>query len=99
MRIAEAAYRQGIDLCPHSWHNGLMGVANGHLVAALPNPRVLEVCMIQGPLQWDIFAEKPSMRDGWLELPDKPGLGVALGHNLEARFPYVEGHYAITVER
>jgi len=99
MKIAEAAYRYGIDLCPHSWHNGLMGIENAHLVAALPNPRVLEVCMIQGPLQWEIFAEKPPIHDGWLELPDKPGLGVALGENLEARFPYVEGHYAITVER
>lgn len=99
MKIAEAAHRYGIDLCPHSWHNGLMAVENAHLVAALPNPRVLEVCMIQGPLQWDIFAEKPPIHNGWLELPDKPGLGVALGENLEARFPYVEGHYAITVER
>ena len=42
-------------LCPHSWHNGLMAMANAHLVAALPNPRVLEVCMIQGPLQWGIL--------------------------------------------
>jgi L-alanine-DL-glutamate epimerase-like enolase superfamily enzyme len=43
MKIAEVAFRYGIDLCPHSWHNGLMAMANGHLVAALPNPRVLEL--------------------------------------------------------
>lgn len=99
MRIAEAAARYGIDLCPHSWHNGLMAMANGHLVAALPNPRVLELCMIQGPLQWAILADTPDIADGWLHLPGRPGLGVALADNLEARFPYIEGHYAITVER
>ncbi|MBZ0287990.1 MAG: mandelate racemase/muconate lactonizing enzyme family protein, partial [Anaerolineae bacterium] len=83
MRIAEVAHRYGVDLCPHSWHNGLMALANGHLVAALPNPRVLEFCMIQGPLQWEIFADKPAIANGCLELPNKPGFGMTLADNLE----------------
>ncbi|MAS33381.1 MAG: hypothetical protein CL610_05205 [Anaerolineaceae bacterium] len=99
MRIAQAAERYGVDLCPHSWHNGLMAMANGHLVAALPNPRVLELCMIQGPLQWAIIAEPPSIADGHLSVAGAPGLGVRLANDLEARFPYIEGHYAVTVER
>ncbi|MFW5883870.1 MAG: mandelate racemase/muconate lactonizing enzyme family protein [bacterium] len=98
-RIAEAAHRHGVDFCPHSWHNGLMCTANAHLVAASPNPRVLEVCMVQGPLQWAILAEPPTIRDGRLELPDSAGMGVRLAEALEERFPYVEGHYAVTVER
>jgi len=99
MRIAEMADRYGVDVCPHSWHNGLMAMANGHYVAALPRPRVLELCMIQGPLQWEILAEKPVIRDGWLELPVRAGLGVELAPNLDTRFPYVEGDYMITVQR
>ena len=98
MYIAKMANRYGVDTCPHSWHNGLMAMANGHLVAALPNPRMLELCMIQGPLQWDILAEKPVIENGWLLLPDKPGLGVELAEDLEERFPYVEGHYGIRLE-
>lgn len=99
MRIAKAAHRRGVDLVPHSWHNGLMAMANAHLVAALPNPRFLELCMIQGPLQWAILAEKPAIEDGWLVLPDEPGLGVDIAENLEERFPYIEGHYAVQVRR
>ena len=110
MRIAETAYRYGVDMCPHSWHNGLMGLANGHCVSALPTPHrlpshlgfppnVLELCMIQGPLQWDILADPPSIDSGWLVFPDRPGLGVDLASDLEERFPYLEGHYAVTVER
>ena len=79
--------------------NGLMAMANAHLVAALPNPRVLELCRIQGPLQWGILAEKPLIRDGWLELPDRPGLGVQLAEGVDERFPYIEGYYAIEVRR
>lgn len=99
MRIAEMAQRYGVDLCPHSWHNGLMAMENAHLVAALPNPRLLELCMIQGPLQWGILAEPPAIQDGWLALPERPGLGVELGTDLEQRYPFVEGNYFVQVER
>ena len=86
-------------MCPHNWHNGLMLMANAHLVAALPEPKVLEQCMIQGPLQWEILREKPVIQDGYLELPDTPGLGVDIADDLEERFPYIEGSYGVRVER
>ncbi len=76
MRIAEMADRYGIGCCPHSWHNGLMCMENGHFVAALPNPKVLELCMIQGPLQWEMLKQKP-IENGYLA-PDRaprPGRG------------------------
>jgi L-alanine-DL-glutamate epimerase-like enolase superfamily enzyme len=100
MRIARTAYQHyGVDTCPHSWHNGLMAMEHAHYVAALPNPRVLELCMIQGPLQWAILEETPRIEEGWLYLPQAPGLGVNLAGDLETAFPYVEGHYAIQVQR
>lgn len=99
MRIADMAFRYGADCCAHSWHNGLMCVENAHAVAALPGDHVLELCMIQGPLQWGILAEPPIIRDGWLELPQRPGLGVQLAADVTQRFPYIEGEYAIEVRR
>jgi len=99
MRIAEAAARYGVEVCPHGWHNGLMVLANAHTLAAQPNPRALELCMHQGPLQWDILATPPDIQNGWLVLPDRPGLGAELSGGLAERFPYIEGHYAIEVER
>ena len=99
MKIARRAHEFGVPHCPHSWHNGLMAMANGHLIAAMPNPKVLELCMVQGPLQWEILREQPAIEDGHLVLPDKPGLGVELGEDLEARFPYIDGNWADPVER
>ena len=98
-RIALRAFEFGADLCPHSWHNGLMAMANGQLVAALSNPRVLELCLIQGPLQWGILRRKPLIEDGYLVFPDAPGLGVELAEDLESTFPYVDGHYSVTLDR
>lgn len=98
MRIAKVAHNYGVLTCPHNWHNGLMTMANAHFVAALPEPRILELCMIQGPLQWGIISEKPRIESGWLFIPDKPGLGVELANNLEERFPYIDGPYGLQVK-
>jgi L-alanine-DL-glutamate epimerase-like enolase superfamily enzyme len=110
LRIAQVVHRYGVDLCPHSWHNGLMCMAHAQIMAALPiqhraqgdpsrKHNVVELCLIQGPLQWDILAQPPTIVDGWLHLPAQPGLGVDLAADLETRFPYIEGHYAVTVDR
>ncbi len=76
-----------------------MAMANAHVVAAQPEPHVLEVCMHQGPLQWGILAEPPLIENGRLQLPNQPGLGVRLAESVAERFPHIEGHYAIEVER
>lgn len=99
IRIAEMAERYGCKLYPHSWHNGLMGMAHAHAIAALPNADILEVCMIQGPLQWGILADPPQIVDGHLRLPDAPGFGVSVAEDVAERFPHIEGHYAVIVER
>jgi|SRR5579859_1302343 len=99
LRIARMAEHYGVDLCPHNWHQGLMTMANAQLVAAIPNTRMLELCMIQGPLQWGVLARPPAIRDGYLELPDHPGLGVELADDLEVRFPYIEGSYGVPIQR
>ena len=99
LRIAEMARHHGVEFCPHGWHNGLIAMAHAHLMAGLRAARPVEVCTVQGPLQWDILADPPAIRDGRLHLPSAPGLGVALAADLERRFPYLDGHYAVTVER
>ena len=98
-RIAQHCHQFGVPLCPHSWHNGLMAMANGHIVAAHPAPRVLELNMSQGPLQWEILRDPPQIEDGHLVLPAAPGLGVDLADDLEQRFPYIEGSWGNPVAR
>ena len=95
IHLAEEADRHGVGVIPHNWHHGLMTMANAHYVAALPRPHSLELCIIQGPLQWAILAAPPRIADGKLEIPNQPGLGVDLSPNLAERFPYTEGHYAV----
>ncbi len=72
---------------------------NANLVAAMPHPHVLELCRIQGPLQWDILADPPNISGGHLQFGDGFGFGVSVAEGLETRYPYVEGDWRITIDR
>jgi len=99
IEIAAIAARHDVEVCPHSWHNDLMTIANAHFMAGIGSMRPLERCMVQGPLQSAVLAEPLPIADGILSLCDAPGFGVSLGPDLEKRFPHIEGHYAIEVLR
>lgn len=98
MKIGRLAERSGLDLVPHSWHNGLMALANAHAVHALPNATMVEECMVQGPLKWDMLVGGDPVVGGRLAVSG-PGLGAELVPDLEGRYPYVEGHYSVEVFR
>ena len=98
-KVGKIAERAGLQLIPHSWHNGLMGMANAHAVAALPNASMVEECMVQGPLKWGVIEGGTQVRGGSISLRDRVGVGVGIVSDLEERYPYVEGHYSVEVYR
>ena len=97
LRISKYAENNGVKVIPHSWHNGLMVVASAHFASSLLNPQFVEMCMVQGPLQWDILKEYP-IKSGSISI-EGPGLGVNLADNLTEKFPYIEGNYFVDVVR
>jgi len=99
MRIGRIAADAGLSLIPHSWHNGVMLMANAHAVAALPNASMVEECMVQGPFRWGIVRDGSRVRGGTVPVLASPGLGVDVIDDLEERYPYVEGHYSVEVYR
>ena len=99
LKIANLARDAGIAVCPHNWHNDLMTIANAHYVAAIGTTYPLERCTLQGPLQAALLSNQLNIIDGTLHLENASGLGVRLADELEAAFPFVEGHYAIEVTR
>jgi len=98
IKIGRVAASYGVDLIPHSWHNGAMAMANAHAVAALPNAHIVEECRVQGPLQWSILKGGSAVLNGEIEL-SSVGLGIELAAGLENKFPFIEGHYSVTVDR
>jgi len=91
--IARMAQLKGIPCCPHNWHGGLTTMANGALVAAIPNRLVLELNQTYNPFKEELFEEPLVVRNGYLDLPKKPGFGMKLKPGVAAKFPYVPGTY------
>ena len=79
--------------CPHNWHGGLTTIANAHLVAAIPNRHLLEINMTFNPLKEAIFKDPLVVKNGWMELPDRPGFGMEVIDDIEKRFPFEPGHF------
>ena len=79
--------------CPHNWHGGLTTIANAHLVAAIPNRHLLEINMTFNPLKEAIFKDPLVVKNGWMDLPNKPGFGVEVIDDIEKRFPFEPGHF------
>ena len=96
--MARMAHHQGTICCPHNWQGGLVTIANAHLMAAIPNRLLLESNMTPNPLKEHLFADPLVVEDGYLELPDTPGLGVELREDLTDTFPYIEGNWYKTTD-
>lgn len=73
---AEAA---GIDVCPHAWLTDLLTAASLHANAVLPRSLFLEYNVSSSPMLRDIIVNPVKMdSDGWMEVPQNPGLGILI---------------------
>ena len=90
LHIAGMARLRGKPCCPHNWHGGLTTVDNAAVVAAIPTCLVLELNQTFNPSQGGTVSG-PAGR--YLDLPNRPGLGMELKPGIAAKFPYIPGNY------
>jgi galactonate dehydratase len=91
--IARMAHVRGKYHCPHNWHGGLTTIANAHLVASSPSRHMLELNQTYNPLKEEIFKDPLVVKNGYMDLPNRPGFGVELIAGVEKKFPWAEGSY------
>ena len=89
--IARMAHTRGKLFCPHNWQDGLIAIANAHVMASVPNRFLLESNMTPNPLKEGLFKERLAVQKGHLDIPDRPGLGVELKEGLAEQYPYLPG--------
>jgi L-alanine-DL-glutamate epimerase-like enolase superfamily enzyme len=89
-RVAYMAQEHGLVFTPHTWTNGMGVMANAQLTAALADAPWLEFPF--DPPEWDLdrrdyMLAEPVRVDGegFLVLPDEPGMGLSLDEDRLAR--------------
>jgi len=84
-RIGWMAYDHDVHLVPHGWNTAVGLAADLHLVAALPVATYVEY-LSPSPYIEDILQSPIKMnKDGLLEIPTAPGLGIELDYRAVER--------------
>ena len=85
-RIADMARTWHTRCIPHVWGTAIGRVAALHFIASLPptppalfaQPPLLELDLTPHPLRDDVALNPPIIRNGWVEVPQAPGLGLEI---------------------
>src|SRR5262245_27033107 len=86
-RVAEMAAAAGRRCVPHSFSTGINLAASLHWMAALgPENGLVEYCLRPSPLMRKLVRNLPPLVDGYVPVPQGPGLGVELDENIIEQF-------------
>jgi L-alanine-DL-glutamate epimerase-like enolase superfamily enzyme len=88
-RVAELAAQHAANVVPHGWKTGITVAANMHIHAATVNLPLFELVSPQlwsSPLRRELTGPEPELRDGVIQLPAAPGLGIELDEDAVARY-------------
>jgi galactonate dehydratase len=87
--MAEAFY---VDVAPHNPMGPVATAVNVQLAACTPNVQILEYIPDDQSPRRDLVVEPLSVRDGYLEIPTAPGLGIELNVEALAAHPFRRWH-------
>ena len=76
----------GRRVANHSFKNGITMAASLHALSACPNASVFEFCMSGSPLRHKLTNEVFEVIDGYVHVPEAPGLGVTINEATVERY-------------
>jgi gluconate/galactonate dehydratase len=87
-RIADLADTYYVALAPHCISSPVGTMASAHVAAAIPNFLALEWHGMSVPFWNDIVTglDGPVIQDGYVTVPDRPGIGVELDESVARRY-------------
>jgi L-alanine-DL-glutamate epimerase-like enolase superfamily enzyme len=86
-KIAWIARENSADVCPHAWLTDLLTAASLHFNATLPRSLFLEYNVSTNPMLRDIIVNPIKLnRDGTMDVPNGPGLGIEIDEKAVARY-------------
>ena len=90
-KIAAIAESRYLPITLHNCNSPLASIINAHIAVTLPNFISMEFMDPDVPWRDEIITEPLRVKDGRLELNDKPGWGVDIDEEMLAKYPYERG--------
>lgn len=85
MRIEALASAHQLRFAPHLWGGALTFASGLHVAAVASTGFILEYSLGANPMLHELAVEKFPVIDGWVDIPDRPGLGVTIDEDFVAR--------------
>src|SRR5690348_1010286 len=85
MRISALASAFNLKLAPHLWAGAPAFAAGLHIAAASPAGFIVEYSLGANPLLHDLVEESFPVKEGLIEVPDRPGLGITVREDFLAK--------------
>jgi L-alanine-DL-glutamate epimerase-like enolase superfamily enzyme len=83
--IKQRVQEIGGRLCNHCYTSPVTAAASLHWLSTCRDAFLFEDCVEDSPLRHELTHEPIQATDGWITVPDRPGLGVSLNEEFIAR--------------
>ncbi len=87
-RVAALADMYETMVAPHNYVSHLSTFACAQFCASIPNVKIMETDVDSVPWRDDLTTDIPEVKDGYLLLPTKPGIGTELNEKEIAKHPW-----------
>jgi len=85
-KIAALAESADIPISPHNPSGPVATAASVACVAGVPNFLILEYAWGEVPWRRELIIEPETVKDGYIDVSDKPGLGIELNDNVVSKY-------------
>ncbi len=76
MRVGHLANTYQLELAPHCWGSAFSFMAGVNVAFASPSATIIEFSLGGNPMMYELVKEQIEVRDGMIEAPAAPGLGL-----------------------
>lgn len=88
--IKQRVQEIGARLCNHCYTSPVTVAAGLHWLSTCRDAFLFEDCVEDSPLRHDLTHERVQAEEGWITVPDRPGLGVTLNEDFVAKYLVAE---------
>ncbi len=85
-KVIQLTAQTGLSANAHTWSSAVNAAASLHLTAAAPHYIVFELKPLPNPMQDELVTNPIRQRDGWIDVPEGPGLGVEVDERVVSKY-------------
>ncbi|HHY47618.1 MAG TPA: mandelate racemase/muconate lactonizing enzyme family protein [Firmicutes bacterium] len=91
-KIASMAEAANLPCAPHIFGTAIGTAISLQLLGSIPNGLICEFDVLpDNPLMYELAPGQLNIQDGFVEIPQKPGIGIELNVDAFKKFPFIPG--------